>query len=119
MKNSFLEPLSAIFRNHSTERSDERMSATNLLTDYAADRPGVLANLLMDADEKQFARIYPLVEKNKDRCIAELVGTLAKQPEIPKEKIVFESKGVIAGNDPKVKPPVDFLMASGQRTGGS
>ncbi len=104
VKNLFLEPLSAIFRNRSPERSDERMLATNLLTDYAADQPGVLADLLMDADAKQFARIYPLVEKNKDRCIAELARTLAKQLGAPREKIVFESRGVIAENDPKVKP---------------
>jgi serine/threonine protein kinase/formylglycine-generating enzyme required for sulfatase activity len=104
VKNSLLEPLYAIFRNRSSERSDERMLATNLLTDYAADRPRVLADLLMDADAKQFARIYPLVEKNKDRCIAELAPTLAKQLEVPKEKIVFESRGVIAENAPKVKP---------------
>jgi hypothetical protein len=109
VKNSFLEPLSAIFRDHSPERSDERMFATNLLTDYAADRPGVLADLLMDADAKLFARIYPLVEKNKDHCIAELARTLAKQLEVPREKIVFESRGVIAENDPKVKPPVGFF----------
>jgi hypothetical protein len=56
VKNSFLEPLSAVFRNHSPERSGERTLATSLLTDYAADQPGVLADLLMDADEKQFAR---------------------------------------------------------------
>jgi formylglycine-generating enzyme required for sulfatase activity len=116
VKNSFLEPLSAVFRNRSPERSDERMSATDLLTDYAADRPGVLADLLMDADEKQFARIYPLVEKNKDRCISEMVRTLARILEGPREKIVFESRGVIAENDPKVKPPVEFLKHLGQRT---
>jgi formylglycine-generating enzyme required for sulfatase activity len=109
VKNSFLEPLSVVFRNHSPERSDERMFATNLLADYAADRAAVLADLLMDADEKQFARIYPQVEKNKDLCIAEFARVVAKQLGAPKEKIVFESTGVIAENDPKVKPPVEYL----------
>ena len=98
VKNSFLEPLSALFRNHSPERSDERMLATNLLADYAADRPDVLADLLMDADEKQFARIYPLVEKNKDRCIAALVGEIDKQaesPRCPRKRSFSKSNGVI------------------------
>ena len=103
VKNSFLEPLSALFRNHSPERSDERMLATNLLTDYAADQPRVLAGLLMDGDEKQFARIYALVEKNKDRCIPELVGEINQRFVMPEEKIVFESKGVIDHNAAKVK----------------
>ncbi len=103
VKNSFLEPLSGVFRNHSPERSDERNLATNLLIDYAADQPLVLADLLMDADAKQFVRIYPLVEKNKERCIAELTRTLAKQLEVPREKIVFEHKGMLAENSPKVQ----------------
>ena len=42
----------------------ERSLATDILADYAADQPQVLADLLMDADEKQFAVIYP---KFKDR----------------------------------------------------
>ncbi len=118
VKNSFLEPLSALFRNHSPERSDERMLATNLLTDYAADQPGVLADLLMDADEKQFARIYALVEKNKDFCIATFARVVAEQLGVPKEKIVFESTGVIAENDPKVKPPVEYLKFRTQKEQG-
>ena len=118
VKNSFLEPLSAVFRDRSPKRSDERMLATNLLADYAADRPAVLADLLMDADEKQYARIYPLVEKNKDRCIAEFARVVAEQLEAPKEKIVFESTGVIAENDPKVKPPVEYLKFRTQKEQG-
>ncbi len=38
--------------------------ATNILADYAADQSEVLADLLMDADDKQFAVIYA---KFKDR----------------------------------------------------
>ena len=39
-----------------TNRRDaERSLATDILADYAADQPQVLADLLMDADEKQFA----------------------------------------------------------------
>ena len=103
VKNSFLEPLAAFYRNHSTERSYERTLATNLLADYAANQPRVLAGLVMDGDEKQFARIYPLVEKNKDRCIPELVGEINKRFVMPEKKIVFESKGVLDDNAPKVK----------------
>ena len=55
VKNSFLAPLGDIFRDRNAERASERTLATNLLADYAADQPRVLADLLMDADEKQFA----------------------------------------------------------------
>jgi formylglycine-generating enzyme required for sulfatase activity len=54
-----LAPLSAVYRE--TSRQDvERSLATDILADYAADQPQVLADLLMDADEKQFAVIYPV-----------------------------------------------------------
>ena len=62
VKNSFLAPLADIFRDRNAERAAERTLATNLLADYAADQPQVLADLLMDADEKQFAVIYPEVQ---------------------------------------------------------
>ena len=65
VKKSLLAPLADIFRDRSPERASERTLATNLLADYAADQPQVLADLLMDADEKQFAVIYP---KFKDRA---------------------------------------------------
>ena len=38
--------------------------ATGILADYAADQPRVLADLLMDADEKQFAVIYPKLKEH-------------------------------------------------------
>src|SRR5262249_52465663 len=37
----------------------ERSLAANILADYAADQPQVLAELVMDANEKQFAVLYP------------------------------------------------------------
>ncbi len=65
VKKLLLAPLGGIFRDRNLERSSERTLATNLLADYAADEPQVLADLLMDADEKQFAVIYA---KFKDRA---------------------------------------------------
>ena len=53
-----LEPLATIFRNTNREAT-ERSLATDILADYAADQTEMLADLLMDADEKQFAVVYP------------------------------------------------------------
>ena len=115
VKSSFLEPLSAIFRNHSPERSGERMLATNLLTDYAADRPDLFVDLLMDGDAKQFALIYPMVEKNKDRCIPALVREIDKQADAaPKKKVILEANGVIARDDPAVRVSL-FMSMPGKR----
>jgi serine/threonine protein kinase/formylglycine-generating enzyme required for sulfatase activity len=65
VRKSLLVPLADIFRDRNSDHAPERAVATNLLADYAADQPRVLAGLLMDADEKQFAIIYP---KLKDRA---------------------------------------------------
>ena len=51
-------PLSAIYRDND-RRETERSLATDFLADYAADQPELLADLLMDSDEKQFAMLYP------------------------------------------------------------
>jgi eukaryotic-like serine/threonine-protein kinase len=60
VKRPLLAPLSQVFRDQRPEVAAERSVATNLLADYAADNPQVLADLLMDADEKQFAVIFPV-----------------------------------------------------------
>ncbi len=52
-------PLAAVFRDRKEDRVNERNLAANILAEYAADRPDLLAELVMDADEKQFARAVP------------------------------------------------------------
>ena len=58
VRTNLLPQLSAVYRD-SGRRETERSLATDILADYAADNPQVLADLLMDADDKQFAVIYP------------------------------------------------------------
>ncbi len=67
VKNRLLPRLSEIFREQQPERTAERSLATNILADYAADQSQVLADLLMDADEKQFAVIYPKFKEQGDK----------------------------------------------------
>ena len=69
-------PLAAIFREIG-RRDVERSLATDILTDYAADQPQVLADLLMDADEKQFAVIYPKFKDQGERGLPVLTGEIA------------------------------------------
>ena len=74
----FLTPLSTVFRD-AKRRETERSLATDILTDYAADRPQVLADLLMDADEKQFAVLYPTFQAHADRGLAVLQAEVARE----------------------------------------
>jgi serine/threonine protein kinase/formylglycine-generating enzyme required for sulfatase activity len=80
VKNSFLAPLGDIFRDRNAERAAERTVATNMLADYAADNPQVLADLLMDADEKQFAVIYPKLNDCGERAFPLLTAVIDTKP---------------------------------------
>ena len=85
VKGHLLSPLSVIFRDHEPERIAERKLATNLLADYAADQPQVLADLLMDADEWQFAVIYPKFKDRGEQGLPVLTGEIDKKlpPDLP------------------------------------
>ncbi|MGA2255237.1 MAG: bifunctional serine/threonine-protein kinase/formylglycine-generating enzyme family protein [Thermoguttaceae bacterium] len=77
VRQALLPGLQAVFRDR--ERSDSRRSmATSILADYAADRPEVLANLLMDADEKQFAIFYQKLKQRGEECLPLLQGEVEK-----------------------------------------
>jgi formylglycine-generating enzyme required for sulfatase activity len=69
------KPLSVIFCDGG-RRETERSLATDLLADYAAHQPEVLARLLMDADEKQFAVLLPKVEANRVSALPVLGETV-------------------------------------------
>jgi len=68
-----------IFRDQRPERSGERNLATNLLADYAADQPQVLADLLMDADEKQFSVIYPTLQERGEQVLPLLTSEIDRK----------------------------------------
>jgi formylglycine-generating enzyme required for sulfatase activity len=80
--------LSAIYRE-STSQDLERSLATEILADYAADKPQVLADLLMDADDKQFAVIYPKVNDSSEHGLPVLIGEIEKNlpPELPSSDV--------------------------------
>jgi serine/threonine protein kinase len=79
VKDALLKPLADIFRDQRPERAAERSLATNLLADYAADNPQVLADLLMDADDKQFAAIYPKLRARGEESLKPLIAELDRQ----------------------------------------
>src|SRR5262249_39569377 len=72
-----LAPLSMAYRN--TNRPAERSLATDILADYAADQPRLLADLLMDADRKQFAVILPKLKEHGERGVPILTSEIGKK----------------------------------------
>jgi hypothetical protein len=77
-------PLGAIFRNH--ELGELQLAlATSALADYAADDARLLADLLMDANPRQFAGLFPVLSHHGEVAVRELEQELEKvvQPSWP------------------------------------
>jgi serine/threonine protein kinase len=70
-----LAPLAGIYRD-GKRRETERSLATDILADYAADNPLVLADLLLDADDKQFAVLYPKFQAHGEQGLPVLTGEI-------------------------------------------
>ena len=91
IREQMLVPLSAHYRD--PERSKvERSLATDILAEYAADQPELLADLLMDADERQFVVLFPKVKARDKQAIPVLTGEVdrrvpADAPDPVKEKL--------------------------------
>jgi serine/threonine protein kinase/formylglycine-generating enzyme required for sulfatase activity len=79
VKDSLLQPLVDIFRDQRPERAAERSLAASLLADYAVDQLQLLADLLLDAGEKQFAVVYPKFKEQGEQGLAVLTGEIDKK----------------------------------------
>jgi formylglycine-generating enzyme required for sulfatase activity len=86
IRDTLIPPLSEAFRSRERGES-ERSWATNLLAEYAGDpeRLGVLTDLLLDADEKQFAVLYPKFQERGEQGWRLLAGEIDKRlpPDLP------------------------------------
>ena len=92
--------------------------ATNILADYAADQPQVLADLLMDADEKQFAVIYPKFKEHGEQGLPVLTGEIDKKlpSDLPssdeKQGEAGEAAGECGGGPAEDEPAGEGLAAA-------
>ncbi len=77
VRSFLLKPLGEVFRGQ--KLVEYQMVAAILLADYAADRSDMLADLLMDANEKQFAVLFPKLKQHGESGLAFLQGELDKQ----------------------------------------
>ncbi len=71
--------LAAIFRDPA-RLEVERSLATEILSDYAGDNPQILTSLLLDADDKQFAKILPPLLNRADQALPFLTEALTQKP---------------------------------------
>jgi formylglycine-generating enzyme required for sulfatase activity len=78
VRNKLLPHLLAVYRD-AARRDVERSLATDILADYAADQPQLLADLLMDADDQQFLVIYPRFKEQEEGGLSLLTDELNKK----------------------------------------
>jgi formylglycine-generating enzyme required for sulfatase activity len=79
VRGRLIGPLASIFRDGGRGRTEQALAA-DVLAEFAADQPRVLAGLLLDADDKQFGVLLPRL---KDHCAAALKlldAELGKEP---------------------------------------
>jgi serine/threonine protein kinase len=74
---NLLLPLRGIFRDRQRRETD-RSLATEVLVDYAASQPEFLADLLLDADDAQFAVLFPKLAEHADLGTKLLLDRLAE-----------------------------------------
>jgi serine/threonine protein kinase/formylglycine-generating enzyme required for sulfatase activity len=84
VRDRLVSPLSEVFRS-GVRPPEDRSWATSILADYAADDLQVLADLLMDADEKQFAVIFAPFKAQREKGVALLAAEIDKKllPDLP------------------------------------
>jgi serine/threonine protein kinase/formylglycine-generating enzyme required for sulfatase activity len=100
VRNQLLPRLSEIFRDRQPEGTAERSLAANLLAEYAADQPQLLADLLMDADLKQFGVVYSKLKDQGQQGLSILTSELSKKlngPCLAKEALAMrQSNAAVA-----------------------
>ncbi len=73
-------PLGKIFRATGRPTS-EHERATTCLVDYASEKPEMLADLLMDADQTAYEQLFKVIEKQDDKATPILQEELRKKAE--------------------------------------
>ncbi len=79
VRESLLGPLSKEYRE--AKSAERREFAATVLADYAADKPDVLAQLLLDADPKQYALLFPVLHRYREQAVARMRRELAQRAE--------------------------------------
>jgi serine/threonine protein kinase/formylglycine-generating enzyme required for sulfatase activity len=77
IRQKLLDPLTKLFRDP-LHKPTERSLAAVILADYAADKPALLADLLMGADENQVDVLYAKIENHADQARFLFQNELAK-----------------------------------------
>ncbi len=81
VKEQLRAALLSILRNSRDET--DRMHAMNYLVDYAAESPEKLVDLLQEAGAKEFALVFPEIERRREQSLPLLERAIRYDPESP------------------------------------
>jgi formylglycine-generating enzyme required for sulfatase activity len=70
-------PLTRVF---CTGAPEQRPAAANILADYAGDQPGTLVELIVVANDRQFAALWPALLRHREEALPLLRRELKRQP---------------------------------------
>jgi formylglycine-generating enzyme required for sulfatase activity len=76
-------PLEEVFRGQ--RLVEHKQVAALVLADYAFDQPDLLADLLLDADPKQYALLWPVMQKYRAQAVRRMRQELARMPDYWKD----------------------------------
>jgi serine/threonine protein kinase len=71
-------PLAKVFRGEEKSLVEYRQVAANVLADYADDQPDLLADLLLAADPRQYAVLFPVLQAHRERAAQRMRAELAR-----------------------------------------
>ncbi len=80
---ALLAPLAEVSRGR--RLAERRHVAATLLSDYAADRPELLAEVALEAEPRQWATLFPKLAAHRERALALLRRELAQPAPPPAE----------------------------------
>ncbi|MBY0522853.1 MAG: SUMF1/EgtB/PvdO family nonheme iron enzyme [Gemmataceae bacterium] len=78
VRSAFQEPLTRVFR--ASADADDCVASALILAEFDADRPNLLVDLLLDADPKQHAILWPKVKDRAVEASSFLLAELDRQP---------------------------------------
>ena len=90
VKKFLVNQLTITFNNRAPDKTLENSLATNLLADYAADQPEILTPLILDADEKQFSILFPILKTQSAAYLLLLNAEINKDTPLNAQPLVKE-----------------------------
>src|SRR5262249_15398325 len=106
VRECLLAPLATAYRDR--KHPAEQRLATSVLADYAADKPEVVADLLLDADPKQYPILFPVLQRYREQAVARIRQEIARLPHTWKD----------APPDPAWQEPAEGLRREVEQTEG-